>query len=191
MKEDILLYLFENDIGEKIPLNNFLKSLLKSDNQKILQPLLHPLEKEGLVDFEGQVGHIGTSQHTLEEEEFKGMLTAAGIGEAKEITRRIRQDTLIERQTIVSESVGQSVIETNNNQMNFSKRSLWLAGISTFFILVTIILSIFDKTPERLSNIEQALRKQDSTLKNIQTSLEKLNPIIKSVPTDTILWKKK
>jgi hypothetical protein len=98
----------------------------------------------------------------------------------------------------------ESIIETNQSvrdanratisgigyQEKFGNRSLIIGAITTLFILVTIILSILDKTPQRLQDIKTVMQKQDSTLKNIQLSLEDLKTAIPQ-KSDTVYVKMK
>lgn len=198
MKDEIIEYLNDKNTGNKIVLNDFLKTLLTTNNQKILQPVLMSLDKEKLVDFDGMIGHIGERTYEIENHIFKGALTAAGIQEAKEIKRRKRQDQLLEEQAASIVATNQSIQATNVStranfvsQRKFANRSLWLAGISSVFILVTIIQSIVDKTPQRLQDIETQLKNQSQESKNIHTSLEKINSSMKKLTTDTVLVKRK
>lgn len=196
MREEVIEYLYDNNTGNKIRLNDFLKTLLTNNNQKILQSVLLPLEKEGLVLFDGMVGHIGETTYEIENHAFSGVLTAYGIIEAKEIKKLKRQDRLFEEQAASIVETNKSIQNTNvstkenfASQEKFATRSLWLAGISSSFIFASVILSILDKTPQRLQDIEKSMKTQDSTLRNIQLSLEAINSSMRNAGTDTVLVK--
>ena len=149
------------------------------------------LEKEGLATFYGQIGYIGSPGYRLENHDFKGELTGAGLDEAKAIKRRKWLDHNLERQTTISEKTGESVIASNRIQRQSTLWSLLLAAISTIFIVITVILSYRDETPKKLQEIERALRTQGATLKSIQTSLEKTGSCWQSLMKDSFELKKK
>lgn len=90
-------------------------------------------------------------------------------------------------------ALNQSTMDTNlATQANyiFQKRvqtvSLIIGGASALFILITIIQSIADKTPQRLQDMQKVMKTQDTTLQKIGTYLQKISDSIQPVKIDTV-----
>lgn len=114
LRHSILAYLYPHkDETELVELNEFLLTLTPLENQKILEPILTSLEKEGLVYFAGMIGYIGQTGH--ENDSYRAKLKSGGIQRYSEYVRIISQENLIKEQA-------ESIIKLNKATEDFYKK---------------------------------------------------------------------
>lgn len=96
--------------------------------------------------------------------------------------------------------LNESIIEANQStrdtnfavvqNIKFQKKvQIWtlvLGGLSTVFIFATVLLSIADKTPQRLQDIETQVKEQSKTLEQLAPSMKEINHSIRSL-TDSLV----
>lgn len=203
-------------LNENYPLNqqlqditNFLtENFAEKDNlqeAKILRDILDSLKKMGYILFTdhpikqgdgGQLGayHSSQKQYPINTRILKAALTIPGYYYIKEL----KQQDLIEKQTNSIIETNTSVKTTNRaivNNLGFQKCSqIWsiaLAGLSTIFILATVIQSVLDKTPQHLKDIKTQVQEQSKALKSLETSLKEINSSIQKLKIDSVFLKTK
>lgn len=118
-------------------------------------------------------------------------ITIDGLKDIEQITRDNRQDDLLNRQTLAAEKSGQAVMDAGDFTRKSTNKSLLLAVISSLFILASVILTILDKTPQRLQDIKTELQNTNKSLDTLRISVEDLKSSIQKITTDTILVKRK
>lgn len=105
----------------------------------------------------------------------------------KSIEERLSEATIQFYTT--TDKFNQDTISNYNFQKKISTGTLLLGCLTAIFILGTVILSIVDKTPQRLQDIKTELQNQHTTMQNIGLYLKQIDSSMKNKKIDTVFVK--
>lgn len=146
MEYEILKFIFDQDSYEEIKLNNFLKEKYGDDKCNTIREALYALTKSGKIVVKDEAQRSmctmvslpsisgENTQATLDNWDLYATLKEPGRQFIIEKLRQDKQDSLLERQTVINEKSGKSVIDTND----FSKK---IAGKNMIILWLTLIVA--------------------------------------------------
>lgn len=162
----------------------------------IIHKILEDMKTQGWIEVPQYVslgsGNDSNGYTWLDIVHINASITSKGIEKLEEELNKPDSERLTESIIEANQSNMQTNIAVIKNlefQKSAQKWSIGIAIASTAFILVTIILSILDKTPQRLQDIETQLKTQGKEMQDIHTSAEKINISIQKLKPDTVIVK--
>lgn len=125
----------------------------------------------------------------LDKQKYSASIKPKGIEALESEKNKSSIDRLNESMIETNASIRETNYATAQN-IKFQKKSqiisLTLSGLSTIFILATVILSALDKTPQRLNGIETQMKEQSKAMQSFEASLKEISSSIR-ILTDSLI----
>ena len=186
MEYVILKFIFDQDSYEEIKLNNFLKEKYRDDKCNTIREALYALTKSGKIVIKDEAQRSMCNmvslpsisrehtQATLDNWDLYATIKEPGRQFVTEKLRQDKQDALLERQTVINEKSGKSVIDTNDFSKKIAGKNmiiLWLtlivAATGAFATIKSCQIASQQNKQQKLIEIEQ----RDSNIRLLQNKL--------------------
>lgn len=198
----ILTFLYDKGVGEFVNISPALLDLypnvdrmdgfiVQHESQKV-NGLLISMQKGELIEFRQY--SIGGGNNTngyswLDTVQIQASITQKGKDAIDSEIAKGETARLIESTILTNESVRETNTATVQNLHFQKKAQIWtiaLGGLSTLFILTTIIQSAFDKTEQRLKDIQETMQIQSQKTQKLDSSLQEIKTSIQTKRIDTV-----
>lgn len=203
----ILSFLYDKGVGEFANISPVLQELYPGIDRMDFDRAMHESGNvnrllKSMADnklIELQQYSIGAGNRTggvawIDTVQIKAAITQPGKSAVDSEAEKGETARLMESTILTNESVRETNAATVQNLHFQKKAQIWtivLGGLSTLFILTTIIQSAFDKTEQRLKDIQESMQTQSQKTQKLDSSLQEIKTSIETKRIDTVFVRQK